>query len=76
MEPREINELLEEHIRVNEDLLELAGSVRRSREKSKEKTMTSSNGFKRTMQTVKEKPQKSLMSTVKAGLKPPKATRK
>jgi hypothetical protein len=36
MEPPQINEVLEEHIRMNEDLLELAGSIKeRNKGKSK-----------------------------------------
>jgi hypothetical protein len=76
MEPRQINEVLEEHIRVNEDLLELAGSVRRrSSEKSKEKlekTGTNTSTFNNTMRRVNEQ-NKTLVNTMKTGYKPPKS---
>jgi hypothetical protein len=75
MEPREINEVLEEHIRANEDLLELAGSIGRgfSREKAKEKQEKSrdvTGSLATTMHRPKQ--QKSLASTTKAGFKPPR----
>lgn len=79
MEPRQINEVLEEHIKINEDLLELAGSVRRkSIEKVKDKlerTGQNANTFSSTMYRNNQQ-SKTLVSTMKAGFKPPKGKSK
>jgi hypothetical protein len=78
MEVREIGEVLEQHIRVNEDLIERAENIKRksldkfnkSIEKRNEKMENTKNSLGSTMRRPLGE-QKSMMSTMRVSNKPP-----
>lgn len=74
MAPQQINEVLDEHFKLNEEVLEMAVVAGLKRGKSREKEL-GSTGFNHTMRH-KPNDSKSLKSTMKNGLKPPPKSKK